>query len=285
MTAPRKETLTAEYLRSVLDYNAETGALVRKVARGNAKPGDLVECAFSIDGVTYLATRVIWCHHYGSWPDGTLFLYNGNPADRRIKNIGIVPPPPNDGAITAEYLRQILHYEPDTGNFFHKITSGQARFGQIAGCPRKQDGSWVMSVDGRTYHRNRLAWFYVTGEWPKNEIDHKNGDRSDDRFVNLREATHAQNAVNRGASKNSKTGIKGVYPTAEGRFQVQCSKRHVGSYRTIGEARVARIKAETEAHGEFAYSQRHMANVEESLRLGVCVARNPAPLMARNPRC
>lgn len=113
-----------------------------------------------------------------------------------------------DKNLTAERLRELFHYNKDTGVFTRFVKSSNSL--RVAGSIGK-DKRIRISVDNHIYRAHTLAWLYVTGEHPKNCIDHINGDASDNRFCNLREATHAENMQNRrSASKNSSTGLLGV---------------------------------------------------------------------------
>jgi hypothetical protein len=99
------------------------------------------------------------------------------------------------GIITAERVRQLPHYDPDTGVLTRLIsTNGDARAGEVVRgvC----DGYLTARIDGRRYQAHRLAWLYMIGEWPKANMDHVNGDRADNRWCNLREATNSQNQAN-----------------------------------------------------------------------------------------
>lgn len=90
--------------------------------------------------------------------------------------------------LTAERLREVLEYDPAIGVFRWLIKPcGQISIGDIAGC-RHGEGYVQIRVIGRIYLAHRLAWLYMTGEWPISLIDHRNLDRSDNRWSNLREA-------------------------------------------------------------------------------------------------
>ena len=104
---------------------------------------------------------------------------------------------------------------------------------------------------------NRVAWLLMTGEWPEYEIDHINRDKSDNRWVNLRAVTHAQNARNGPIPRHNKSGFRGVHFASHAkRWRAQIhvgNKTHsLGYFATAEEARAARDQAATHLHGEFA---------------------------------
>jgi hypothetical protein len=112
--------------------------------------------------------------------------------------------------LTAERLRQVLHYDPRTGAWIWLVQNSARRpAGSFAG-EVKGSGYVIIGIDGLRYRAHRLAWLYMTGEWPKHQIDHKNTDRSDNRWINIRSATNVHNSFNRSANKNNTSGFKGV---------------------------------------------------------------------------
>ena len=116
--------------------------------------------------------------------------------------------------LDAQRVRDVLDYDPVTGVFRWKmLTSKQvhrAHVGDEAGAPDKL-GYRMIGIDRKVYLSHRLAWVWMTGEWPLIDIDHANGDPSDNRWCNLREATESQNKANTGPQKNNTSGFKGVY--------------------------------------------------------------------------
>lgn len=99
--------------------------------------------------------------------------------------------------ITQERLQSLLDYNPSTGVFTWKVKgSTRSPAGSTAGT-KNTLGYVVFKIAGTLFYAHRLAWVYVTGEWPTKGIDHKNGIRSDNRFSNLREADQSQNNENR----------------------------------------------------------------------------------------
>lgn len=98
--------------------------------------------------------------------------------------------------LTAESLRELLHYDPQTGIFTWRVTRGNLKACSRAGS-MKEDGYIRVCIGERRYHAHRLAWLYVTGDWPVEEIDHINRNKADNRFTNLRPATRSTNEQNR----------------------------------------------------------------------------------------
>lgn len=154
---------------------------------------------------------------------------------------------------TAERLRELFHFDPETGIFTRRVSVSNVKAGDVAGFLRV-DGYWYIRVDGTQYLAHRLAWLYVSGSWPVEHIDHINGDEADNRLVNLREVTHAQNMQNRNrASVISASGVLGVnwYPKYRkwvARIVTNGKRRHLGYFSDIGLARDAYIAAKRELH-------------------------------------
>jgi hypothetical protein len=162
-------------------------------------------------------------------------------------------------SISAERLRELLEYSPDTGEFRWKVKSKTrwVRPGAIAGCV-DHHGYRRIVVAGHRYAAHRLAWFYVHGRWPSEQIDHINGDGTDNRICNLREASHAENQQYKGATKRSSTGLKGAYRRSKGRcgfsaaISVNGKVIRLGDFLTAEEAHAAYTEAARKYHGEFA---------------------------------
>ena len=110
--------------------------------------------------------------------------------------------------LTQEILKQNLHYNPDTGLFTWVFSNRARKTGQAAGTVTVY-GYIQISLMGKLYKAQRLAWLYMTGEWPNLTVDHKNRQQQDNRWGNLRLATPSQQSANRSKSK-PKSGCKGV---------------------------------------------------------------------------
>lgn len=154
--------------------------------------------------------------------------------------------------LTHERLKEIFHYDPITGIFTRKIKCGNKSAGSIAGGSRK-DGYLQIGVDDGRYLSHRLAWLYMTGDLPKNHIDHIDGNRKNNAFSNLRDVTRQINLQNlKRAQKNNKsTGLLGV--TAYGdRFIAQITinskQKYIGIFSTPEEAHDAYLKEKRKHH-------------------------------------
>lgn len=109
----------------------------------------------------------------------------------------------NSSHLLYDELKQLLHYNPINGWFTWKQNSYQRKAGARAGAIHKHDVYRTITIKHKKIMEHRLAWFYMKGEWPKDRLDHKNKDKADNRFENLREATPLQNARNYTKQKNT----------------------------------------------------------------------------------
>ena len=108
-------------------------------------------------------------------------------------------------------LKRLLHYDPNTGIFTRLVEVGNSiNIGDIAGTILGS-GYEGIRVLGKSYLAHRLAWLYTHGEWPKNQIDHVNHNKLDNRIINLREVTQQENTKNQALYKNNKSGVAGVH--------------------------------------------------------------------------
>lgn len=112
--------------------------------------------------------------------------------------------------LNIKELKEQLNYDPETGVFTWKINKKGLFAGSVAG-DINVIGYRRIGFNCKRWLAHRLAWFYMTGEMPKNHIDHINLNRSDNRWCNLREATNAENMRNAGLRKDNTSGYKGVY--------------------------------------------------------------------------
>lgn len=161
----------------------------------------------------------------------------------------------NTQNITQARLKELLHYDPLTGIFTWKIQRGPCCIGDIAGSKHNQ-GYLTARLDGAAYLLHRLAFLYMTGSFPADDVDHKNGLRHDNRWENLRSLTRSENNQNiaQARSHNKSTGVLGVYPVRNSAtsfravIKVDGFERHIGCFPTVELASAAYLKAKDQIH-------------------------------------
>ena len=158
--------------------------------------------------------------------------------------------------ITQKRLRELLSYDPEIGDFtWIKRTSNRVQIGHVASYV-EVNGYNRIHIDGKPYKAHRLAWLYVYGVWPKNEIDHRDGDRMNNRLANLRECTRQENTKNQGIRNDNKSGYKGVsWHVKAKKWMAQIASGRAHFYLGLfNDARVAHAAYERKAielFGEF----------------------------------
>ena len=171
--------------------------------------------------------------------------------------------------VTAEEVRAKVDYDPDTGLFVwrtrpgadHQTNAWNAKYAGTQAGSKMANGyveiGWISS--GRRFRSlgHRLAWVHFYGAWPKDMVDHIDGDKANNRIINLREATMAQNAWNTGARPWSKSGVKGVsWDKSRGKWfaSIFVNRKQIalGRYDDIREAAEAYAEAARRYHGDFA---------------------------------
>lgn len=156
-------------------------------------------------------------------------------------------------SITVERLRELVHYDPCTGVFTWLQDRGPRHAGEQAGTITKQ-GYRQLALDRSQYRANRMAVLYMTGELPKGQVDHINGDRLDDRYENLRDVSHGANQENRKrAASNNKSGLLGVFFVKRtSRWTARIRKggkdHYIGYFDSAEEAHEAYIAKKREVH-------------------------------------
>ena len=171
--------------------------------------------------------------------------------------------------LTHERLLQVLHYEPATGVFtWLARRGGSAVTGSKAGSKNKK-GYVTIDCDGVTYYAHRLACFYMTKQWPPDDVDHRDRRKERNSWENLRAATDSQNRMNSVLYRNNSSGHAGVYYNQQtgnwyARISLAVGKIRQKTFGSHDEAVAARQRWEQEIYGEFARSAKvHTLDVRD----------------------
>ena len=155
--------------------------------------------------------------------------------------------------VTQERLRELFDYDQKQGYLIRKArTSPNTRIGEVAGRINNKGYRQTM-VDNHRYMEHRLVWLYVYGAWPLVDVDHINGNRSDNRIENLRLATRAENQQNVGMRSHNTSGYIGVTwykKLNKWRAQIKAhgKKLHIGLFDCPAEAHKAYLAKKAELH-------------------------------------
>lgn len=178
------------------------------------------------------------------------------------------------GTITTAYLKEALHYDPETGDFTWRGDRPRDHFkhlrnynsylstlaGKKAGNARTKDGYWKVGIIGNELQAHRIAYAMHLNieltDLPE-QIDHADGDDLNNRFANLRPATQNQNQHNKGIYSNNTSGFKGVsFHKKTQKFsagiRINGVRKHLGLFSTPEAAHAAYVKAANDNFGEFA---------------------------------
>lgn len=167
--------------------------------------------------------------------------------------------------LTAEKVRELLHYDPETGVLTRAIrTSNRVKTGAEAGTIHEvKAGQFYryVCIGGRKYPAHRLAWLHFHGEWPEKQIDHKDGNGLNNRIANLRLASQTLNNANTKRRVDNASGAKGVcWSKRQGQWRAYIRsngrQKHLGYFATVREAAEAYRRASVKLFGDFAVQNR-----------------------------
>ena len=116
--------------------------------------------------------------------------------------------------ITQERLKELIEYNPETGEFKRKKRKGKCN-------ALSSNGSITIGIQRENHYAQRLAFLYMEGYLPENDVVHLNGDKQDNRWCNLREASRACTAKFAGIQRNNTSGVVGVYLHKSGKYAAQ----------------------------------------------------------------
>ena len=159
--------------------------------------------------------------------------------------------------LTQEQLKEILHYCPETGIFTRKIKTSHKKVGQVFGC-KGRAGYLSSSIDGKVYKSHRLAFLYMTGSFPLEQVDHINQVKHDNRWENLRDVTAGENLKNQSMQRRNTSGCTGVrWDEARQKWNAQISAdgkmKWLGRFDCIDDA----IKVRRAAEIKYGYHENH----------------------------
>jgi len=167
-----------------------------------------------------------------------------------------------EAALSHSRLLEALSYNPDSGTFVWNIAknsyAGKVKIGAPAGSKHKGDGYIQITIDQVRQQAHRLAWFYVHGVWPKEQLDHINGVRDDNRIVNLREVSVSENRKNLRLRDNNTSGRIGVsWAQRDKRWraaiQVNGKMIYIGNFKEFEDA----VKAREIAEKHYGFHENH----------------------------
>jgi hypothetical protein len=146
--------------------------------------------------------------------------------------------------LTEEEANKYFYYNKETGIVYYKDSDKQV--GSL-----NKDGYLQVRFKGVNYIVHRLAWLLGTGEWPKLHIDHINGQRTDNRLVNLRDVTRCVNQQNKHTPQGA-ADLMGVTQLKDGTYQASINwdnkRRHLGIFKTAERAHEAYLKGKRKFH-------------------------------------
>jgi hypothetical protein len=157
--------------------------------------------------------------------------------------------------ITCERLKELLNYDPESGLFTRLTSNYRWKAGCVVGSFDRSKSSTAgyvkVFVDGKRYKAHRLAWLYMTGEWPE-DIDHTNHVRHDNRWCNLRSVDQSENTKNRTMNKNNTSGFRGVHwykPSGKWMAYINTSpgkRKNLGYFDSLIDAVATRLRGESQ---------------------------------------
>lgn len=172
--------------------------------------------------------------------------------------------------LTQERLKELVSYDPETGIFIRKVTTApNAMVGDVAGHVGT-NGYVVIYIDGKRYKAQVLAWLYMTGAFPKNQIDHKDLVKHNNKFSNLRDVSVGMNQKNKRTISSNTSGVAGVvWHSSHGKWLVNAfvnkHRKYLGYFDSFDDAVFARYNAEI----EYGYPLENSSSYKYLLKNGL----------------
>lgn len=260
----KDKELTQERLKEVVEYHPDRGVFTRKTSFGKLKVGDITGGVSSGNKVVrvlnkpYQANRLAFFYMNGAWPKRQLTYKDGDRLNLMWGNIEESVLAKDRGELTQDRLKELFKYDPETGHFTRiKAVKGYRTSDSLGHLSEK--GYLMICIDDRDYRAHRLAFLYMEGKWPKDQVDHLNRVRNDNRWCNLRDVTNLENSKNSSIQSNNRSGHAGVcWDKSRGKWvaEIRCKikgRKRLGRFDELGDAVAARKAAEV----EFGFSEGH----------------------------
>lgn len=155
--------------------------------------------------------------------------------------------------LTQDRLKKLLDYDPELGIFTRKVARKKSLIGKVSGY-KNPDGYLRIKIGAKTYLAHRLAWLFVYGKFPDNDIDHIDHNSVNNRISNLRDVSHTENMQNQvSAHANGSTGLLGVSyrkdrNTYKAIISLNGKQKVLGHFKTAPEAHAAYVSAKRVIH-------------------------------------
>jgi len=262
--------MNIEELREFFHYDPLEGVVTWK--RNKAPRGRKGERVGYVNTQGYLATswggkavpltRLVWALTHDHWPDEEVMVRDGDKLNLRLDNLSLRSELTPKGPLTVERLRELLEYNPETGEFRWLNTLGKSRAkarANNAGCqsvPVVGKSAAILRIDGVSFEAARIAYTLMVGEFPPplRLIDHINGDRLDNRWENLRLVTVGQNAAN-----SLRTSKRSGLPLGVRELKRKCSRQSDFGYVIMAKGvRYAKNGFPTADAAHEAYKAKHL---------------------------
>lgn len=158
-----------------------------------------------------------------------------------------------DRVSILERANELLRYDEKTGKLFWRVARSNIKAGSVAGYVNKRNGYSYVGIDGKSHLAHRIVWLMVRGCWPAAGIDHIDGNPSNNRLENLREATWSDNQQNKGIQSDNKSGFTGViwhkrHNKWQAYIKIDGKQKHLGLFDTKEDAAEAYAEAKAKHH-------------------------------------